>query len=407
MNVDMMSQVPSRLPRGHRHALPDARRTDQDRLKRDIERASHNPVIDALLSAVDATLLVLNEQRQIVAFNSQIASLTQPSQVLGARAGEALGCVNARVAGGCGSAPACQTCGALGAVLACQQRGRFVEAEFLVRVEPSGGFEFNARATPVIVDDSRFVVLSLRDISNEKRREALEQIFFHDVLNTITGLRGWTELLRCSPRPNPGTAERIELLSRHLEREIRDHRSLIQAENGTLAPKLEQLRVADVLADVEVVFGTHSVARNRRLEQHVADELEVKSDPSLLLRVLVNMVRNALEATEPGGTVRVHCERVARARSGVETNPQEVAALFSVRNEGVIPPEVQDQIFKRSFSTKSQHGRGLGTYSMKLLGERYLGGKVSFVSNADSGTVFSLELPLGSMARPLVALPVW
>ena len=67
-----------------------------------------------------------------------------------------------------------------------------------------------------------------------------------------------------------------------------------------------------------------------------------------------------------------------------------------MHNGGVIPPEVQARIFQRSFSTKAARGRGLGTYSMKLLGERYLGGEVSFVSTPETGTVFSIRLPLPS-----------
>ncbi|HEX7623703.1 MAG TPA: hypothetical protein VF400_09050, partial [Anaeromyxobacteraceae bacterium] len=142
--------------------MPDPERVDRERLQREIDRASHNPVVDALLSAVDAALLVLNEHRQIVAFNSQVPSLSHPSQILGARPGEALGCANAKGLGGCGTVRACETCGALGAVLTCLQGDHPVEAEFLVRKEPVGGLEFNARATPVLVGDSRFVVVSLR-----------------------------------------------------------------------------------------------------------------------------------------------------------------------------------------------------------------------------------------------------
>jgi CheY-like chemotaxis protein len=59
-----------------------------------------------------------------------------------------------------------------------------------------------------------------------------------------------------------------------------------------------------------------------------------------------------------------------------------------------MPLAVQERIFLRSFSTKSRQGRGLGTYSMKLLGEQYLGGKVSFISNEQSGTVFHFDVPL-------------
>jgi signal transduction histidine kinase len=66
---------------------------------------------------------------------------------------------------------------------------------------------------------------------------------------------------------------------------------------------------------------------------------------------------------------------------------------FSVRNPGVIPPEVQLQLFQRSFSTKGAN-RGLGTYSVKLLTERYLGGRVWLNSNPDDGTVFHVWYPL-------------
>lgn len=69
------------------------------------------------------------------------------------------------------------------------------------------------------------------------------------------------------------------------------------------------------------------------------------------------------------------------------------ATVFRVHNEGEIPAEVATQIFQRSFSTKAQAGRGIGTYSMKLFGERYLGGQVDFRSSAEDGTVFYIRLP--------------
>ena len=67
--------------------------------------------------------------------------------------------------------------------------------------------------------------------------------------------------------------------------------------------------------------------------------------------------------------------------------------VFAVHNTEVMPEEVQLQVFQRSFSTKGQPGRGIGTYSMKLLGERYLGGKVSFTSQPSEGTTFRLAIP--------------
>jgi len=49
-------------------------------------------------------------------------------------------------------------------------------------------------------------------------------------------------------------------------------------------------------------------------------------------------------------------------------------------------------VFQRSFSTKGK-GRGLGTYSIKLLTERYLKGTASFTSTETDGTTFQISLP--------------
>ena len=383
-----------RLPPGHRHALPDSRRAGLDELHREIELASHNPIVTAVLGAADAVLLVLNAQRQIVAFNSRVAAVSRISDVsgvLGLRPGEVLRCVNSQGPGGCGAAPACETCGALGAILACQRNRRSAEAECLIRTDSAkgGALELNVRATPVVLGERSFTVVSLRDISSEKRKQALEQIFFHDILNTVTALRSWTAVLRCPGTDHQRARERVDLVSRQLEREIQDHRALALAESGTLIAKPQRLRAADLLRDLEFAFASNFAAEGRRLEvDPVPPDAEPESDPSLALRVLANMVRNALEATAPGGTVWVRCEPARRDDGGAH------ALRFSVRNQGFIPPEIQAHVFHRSFSTKADRGRGLGTYSMKLLGEGYLGGKVSFVSEVDSGTTFFLELPL-------------
>jgi hypothetical protein len=372
-----------RLPAGFRVELPDGRRATRDRLEREIRAITASPVVTAVLEVADAALLVLNPERQVVGFNSRVADVAGPGDVLGRRVGEALGCVNA-LASGCGAAPACETCGALGAVLGCQRRGHPVESECLVRTGPAAGrtFEFNVRAAPVTVDGTRFTVVSFRDISGEKRREALEQVFFHDVLNTVAGLRGWADRLDRPGADAPRARDRIGFLARRIEREILDHRALLAAERGTLVPERAPFATGQLLADLALIFSGHPVAQDRRLEVGPpAADVPLVSDRTLLLRVLANMVRNALEATPPGGAVGVTCAR------------EDGAVALAVRNAGAIPPDVQPRVFQRSFSTKAPRGRGLGTYSMKLFGERYLGGAVSFTSAPDAGTVFTIRLP--------------
>ncbi len=114
----------------------------------------------------------------------------------------------------------------------------------------------------------------------------------------------------------------------------------------------------------------HTVAANRDVAIGHTCEGPIIADRQLLQRVLGNILKNALEATSPGGTVTLAC---------LETFD---AMFFLANNSEVIPQEVQLQIFQRSFSTKGEADRGIGTYSMKLFGERYLGGMVDFVSRS-------------------------
>ncbi len=69
------------------------------------------------------------------------------------------------------------------------------------------------------------------------------------------------------------------------------------------------------------------------------------------------------------------------------------ALEFRIHNPAAIPDEVQLQVFQRSFSTKGT-GRGLGTYSAKLITERYLKGRISFTSSTDEGTTFRVAFPV-------------
>jgi signal transduction histidine kinase len=92
------------------------------------------------------------------------------------------------------------------------------------------------------------------------------------------------------------------------------------------------------------------------------------------------MVKNALEASPAGDVVTL----------GVDKSESELH--FWVHNAAVIPLAYQQRIFQRDFSTKGS-GRGLGTYSMQLLG-RFLSGDVSFESASGSGTRFTLRLPV-------------
>ncbi|NCD09853.1 MAG: HAMP domain-containing histidine kinase, partial [Negativicutes bacterium] len=162
--------------------------------------------------------------------------------------------------------------------------------------------------------------------------------------------------------------------------EIQKQKQLLAVECNEYTKTILTLQGIEVISNIAKEFRQHPKCIGKNLIVATDSEnIQVITDYTLLRRILVNMVVNALEATCAGGDVTI----------GLQKN--EKFAQFWVHNKEVIPELTRLQIFKRSFSTKGAD-RGLGTYSIKLLAENYLGASVGFSSSEDSGTCFWLNL---------------
>jgi len=167
-----------------------------------------------------------------------------------------------------------------------------------------------------------------------------------------------------------------------LAKEIEVQRVLARAqpEKPHFTPR--ETSASRILDSLQTVYATHPAAAGRLLRvDKPGEDLRLTTDPCLVLRVLMNMVTNALEATPVGGSIRVWA---ASTRGRVS---------FLVWNEGAIHPDVAVRVFQRYFTTKPGFGRGVGTYSMKWLAEQYLKGEVTFTSTEAEGTTFRLSVP--------------
>ena len=350
--------------------------------------AANSQVITTLLDAVPDFLMVLNAQRQIVVVNKRLLSafgVEQPESLLGLRPGEAVGCMHVKDGpDGCGTATNCSVCGAVLAILASQETGLPQQRECqLMMANSCQALDLDVLATPITIEGETFTVLALRDISSEKRRYVMERVFFHDILNNAGGIRGLAALLQDGTTAEKETQYKGWMvdLADNLVEEINHQRRLLSAERGDYVPVFEAIDLAELMHDLKKLYENHERTPGRKLELDQVPECVLSSDRPLLRRIIGNMVLNALEASKPGDTITIwsHCQ-AERVR-------------ISVTNPGEMPLEVQLHMFKRSFSTKEKQGRGLGTYSMKLFGERYLGGVVDFYSS-NGMTTFFIELPL-------------
>jgi len=362
-----------------------ARRASKKRVALQAASVASIPLLRPLFDAIPDIILILNSERQIVFANQALLNLIRldsPDQAISFRPGEILDCLHASESeDGCGTTEFCQQCGAVQAILASLNGDEAVE-ESRIRLSNGDALDLQVFATPLELEGQQFSFLVLKDISHAKRRRILERVFFHDILNSAGALRGLAEVLRRAPVDEKDeVAEDIEVVCDRLIDEIRLQKELAAAENNELNVENSLINVRQFLEELVRFYQNYDpvLPCQLRLEEPACD-IVLFSDPTLLRRVLGNMIKNALEASPAGELVTLGCQ----TRGG--------RVVFWVQNPGVIPPETRLQIFQRSFSTKGA-GRGLGTYSIKLLGERYLRGKVSFTSSTGRGTVFKIDLP--------------
>lgn len=347
--------------------------------------------IQQILEAFPNIALILNEHRQIVAFNSKALNYffcTNGSGILGKRLGEALNCIHSReMEAGCGTSLFCRECGAAQSIKRTNESNESSVSECRITVkniDAEISLDFRVHTSKISIDGNNFTLFAVEDIQSEKRKLVLERVFFHDVLNTASAIKGITEVLPQLKNSNEFD-EFINMLqysSDQLIDEINAQRDLTYAENGILKINPTEIGVNEILSRAEALYKNHEISKGKILEViYLNTEMKIQTDVSLLIRSLGNLLKNALEAISISQKVRLYAEL------------KNDLVEFTVWNEGVIPQSVQLQIFQRSFSTKSNFGRGIGTYSVKLFVEKYLGGKVSFTSNQENETKFVISIP--------------
>ncbi len=366
-------------------------RSSRLEIKTRSNKISGNTIIRQMMESFPDLVLILDQNRQIVAYNKKAEIFFKNKdkiEILGQRLGEALGCIHAtEMTSGCGTTSFCSECGAgKSNKLTLQTPGSY-EDECRVLVSYSGvetSLDFKVFTSALKIENENYIVFAIKNLESEKRRELLERIFFHDVLNTasiIFGISGMISEVR-ETEDFDKFSKILLNTSEQLIQEIQAQRDLSNAEVGKLIiyPALDSVK--DILEKTFELYQNNSITKGKSFVcEYPEDMLIIETDHHFIIRSLGNLIKNALEAIGTGEKVSLSaCEYGENIR-------------FIVTNDGVIPKHIQLQIFNRSFSTKAKKGRGIGTYSVKLLVENYLKGKVSFISNENDQTKFIIEVP--------------
>ncbi len=338
--------------------------------------------------------LILNKDRQIVFANESLFNflgIDTELNIIGLRPGELFGCIHATDnENGCGTSEACRYCGAVNTVLKSRKVKYKVNSEVRLTVgekQNLRSFDLNISAISVNFEGEIFTLLSITDISNRIRRELIEKVFYHDVINKISGITGLIDLIKSESINNDSvkvSTDIITLLDENaseLFEQILSQRDLYLAENGKLQLKVSKINSIDFLNKRIKAYMTNDITSGKSIKlKEDSKDFDFYTDKIILGRIFENLLKNAIEAVSKGMEILVYCSE------------SEETVNFCVYNETIMSEEVKLQIFQRSFSTKGVN-RGLGTYSIKLFTEQYLKGEITFVSEEDKGTTFCLRLP--------------
>ncbi len=375
-----------------------AERSSDEEIRRQFEEIEKIFGFDQFLNSMPNIVVLLNENRQIVYFNKSVTrflDIDDINDLLGFRPGEILDCVHARNdSGGCGTAEQCRRCGAVLAILTTQQEQKSDMRDCLLtrqKGDYTESLDLRVWTDTIDIGGRNYVLLLVQDISDEKRRKALERIFFHDIRNTAGNLLGFSKFL-IKEKSSENVREYLNIiyeLSEQLMAEISSQSQLIAAENDELEISCTPIDSRPFIEKLVKEFQMNHINPSVCLKIDPGlEDVRVCTDKTILQRIVLNMMKNAIEAEQENSTATVGCNDIGENR-----------ACFWVHNPAYIPRDAQLQIFKRSFSTKGAN-RGLGTYGMKLLGEKYLKGNVYFRTDRENGTVFSFELPKKLETQP-------
>ncbi len=369
-------------------------RSNEQELQRDKQLINNQPLILQLLEGYPSLAVILNRNRQIVAYNGKAADLLfadQSGEIYGRRLGEALKCIHAtEMPAGCGTSIFCTECGAGKCSKKTNETGASCSEECRITTEHNSAessLDLRVFTSNLRISGENFILFSIEDIKDEKRRKILEKIFFHDVLNTATAIQGVSEILNSTDKIEEINEFSGMLLnsSHQLISEIQTQRDLLNAEQGILSINPERKSVNEILSRAYDLYKETDLSKEKKyIYEYLEKDVYLKTDIVLLVRSLGNLIKNALEASKKTESIKIYCD------------VEEDSILFNVQNDAVIPEQIQLQLFQRSFSTKEANGRGIGTYSVKLLTEQYLNGSVAFISNTKVGTIFTIRIPFNT-----------
>jgi two-component system nitrogen regulation sensor histidine kinase NtrY len=264
-----------------------------------------------------------------------------------------------------------------------------------------GTIQLSLKATSFGKNDKELVILSIQDIKNELDEKELEswmkliRVLMHEIMNSITPITSLSESLSNIYITEGQTLPPEQVTSKDIATTLQGLNVIKDQGRGLMSfvdsyrkltripePDKAIFRVADLISRVQVLYNSLENSRKIGLSVSlVSPDLEIFADQNLISQVLINLLKNALEANEknPDGKIRI--------LAGVDANDH--PEICVIDNGPGISEANLDEIFVPFFTTK-QKGSGIGLSISKQIMQVH-GGNLKVKSIPGQNTIFCLS----------------
>ena len=221
-----------------------------------------------------------------------------------------------------------------------------------------------------------------------RARDEILGVISHDLRNPLNTMRLTTALLLDQVQDRRAdTVQKLEMLQRacmQMDRMVQDLLDVSSLEAGRLLLSTSEREVAALVGEADALLRPLAEQKSIDLECTVQDGLpRVRLDGDRVLRVISNLVGNAIKFTPEGGRVSLRVER------------GDGCVRFAVADTGPgIPPELLPHVFERYWQSRpgDRRGTGLGLHIARGIVQAH-GGRIQAESPPGSGAVVTFTLP--------------
>lgn len=223
----------------------------------------------------------------------------------------------------------------------------------------------------------------------------------HDLNNVLTVISGYAEMLRDDLADNESFKENAERILSAVDRARSLTGKLLESGNSPSENKTV-LNLNDVVAETLGFFHPSIPSDIHLITGFHTEAIPVSADPSELLRVFLNIIRNAVQSMgAKGGTLSVHTSvREDGEKQAGEGSQSGRSGVVTITDTGCgMDSLTLKRIFEPYFTSRSDgSGTGIGLYvSMEIISNQ--GGTISVSSRENEGSVFTVSLPLFNRSR--------